>query len=188
MKKVVIFSILVACVLIVCGLKSTAQTPVATDQPIREALISAIDDERQAQAYYAAVLAKFGQVRPYTQLVKAEARHEEILVRYCEQNGIEVPANQWATPTVPLPATLEEVRQQSLTREVKNVEMYDEFLKTIKTPALVTIFENLRSASLDHHIPALKGERMGKGHGAGRSAQTCPLSGDQNCCAARKCK
>ena len=142
MKKVVIFSILVACVLIVCGLKSTAQTPVATDQPIREALISAIDDERQAQAYYAAVLAKFGQVRPYTQLVKAEARHEEILVRYCEQNGIEVPANQWATPTVPLPATLEEVRQQSLTREVKNVEMYNEFLKTIKTPALVTIFEN----------------------------------------------
>ncbi|HNG93526.1 MAG TPA: hypothetical protein PLB32_12060, partial [Acidobacteriota bacterium] len=94
MKKVVIFSILVACVLIVCGLRSQAQTPVTTEQPIREALISAIDDERQAQAYYAAVLAKFGQVRPYTQLVKAEARHEEILVRYCEQNGIEVPANQ----------------------------------------------------------------------------------------------
>lgn len=188
MKKIVIFSILVACVLIVCGLRSKAQTSVSADQSVREALISAIEDERQAQAYYAAVVARFGQVRPYTQLVKAEGRHEEILVRYCEQNGIEVPANQWATPTMPLPATLEEVRQQSLAREVKNVEMYDEFLKTIKTPALVTIFENLRSASLDHHIPALKGERMGKGRGTGRSAQTCPLSGNQNCCAARKCK
>jgi len=68
-------------------------------QPLKEesqqALKEALADEYQARAFYQAVLDKFGQVRPFSNIVHSEGRHaalvEELLVKY----GIPIPEDTY---------------------------------------------------------------------------------------------
>jgi hypothetical protein len=49
-----------------------------------EALLGdALDDEYKAEATYAAVITRFGPVRPFINIVEAERRHAGALIRQC---------------------------------------------------------------------------------------------------------
>ncbi len=59
------------------------------------ALHEALDDEYKAVATYDRVLADFGAVRPFTNIVEAERRHVRVLADTFDRYGLPLPANTW---------------------------------------------------------------------------------------------
>ena len=62
---------------------------------LEEALKEALDDEYKARATYRAVLAAYGDVRPFVNIVESEERHIGALGRLFERYGIEMPEDPW---------------------------------------------------------------------------------------------
>lgn len=137
-------------------------------QQTKQALIEAIADERRAQAEYEAVIAKFGNVRPYSNIVNAERRHESFLLPLFEKYKIPVPANDYAKEKVTVSATLAEACKESVKGEERNIAMYDRFLEFVKEPDIRQTFTYLRDASKDNHLPAFQRCGGGRGPGQGR--------------------
>lgn len=60
-----------------------------------EVLHEALDDEYRAWATYGQVLADFGAVRPFSNILDAEARHVQALKGLFVRHGLPIPANTW---------------------------------------------------------------------------------------------
>ncbi|WP_421654351.1 ferritin-like domain-containing protein [Leptothermofonsia sp. ETS-13] len=125
------------------------------DKPTQQAMIDAINDEYQARTLYAAVINKFGRVRPFSNIVTAEDRHvmlwNDLFTRY----GLPIPEDKFAG-AVEAPETLEAACQMGVTAEIANVEMYDHFLTFVKEPDLRAAFTQLRHVSQENHLPAFQ--------------------------------
>jgi len=67
-----------------------------------DALKEALDDEYKARATYQAVIEKFGSVRPFSNIVEAEGRHAEALIRLFRKYGLSVPKDCWAGRSKPV--------------------------------------------------------------------------------------
>jgi rubrerythrin len=105
-------------------------------------------DELNAKAEYEALVEVFGDQSPYTQLILAETRHADALLRLYDLYDLEVPTVQVNTPVVP--ATLEETYAIGIDAEVANIALYDNYLD-LNLPDLVErVFSNLQRASENH--------------------------------------
>ncbi|MGE5610456.1 MAG: DUF2202 domain-containing protein, partial [Bacillota bacterium] len=93
--------------------------------PTQKAILAALDDERKAKAFYNAVIAKYGQVMPFTRIVHAEARHGSALLNLAEKYNIKTPADDWASKKIDVPQTLAAAYQEAIKLEKENVAMYD---------------------------------------------------------------
>jgi rubrerythrin len=121
-----------------------------------EALLgAALDDEYKAEATYAAVIARFGEVRPFISIVEAERRHAGALLRQCERLGFLPPENRWAGK-VGAPATLREACAEAIAAEVENIALYDRLLPDVVDPEVRAVLEWLQEASRDRHLPAFR--------------------------------
>jgi len=143
-----------------------------------DAIELALDDEYHAEAIYAEVLAKHGDVRPFSNIINAEQRHSSALVNLLENYKLAVPQNAYENGTKPidtLPASLQAACAVGVEAEIANIRLYDEKLIPVASsyPDVLNVFTNLRNASEDKHLPAFqrcgsgKGQGMGKGHGMG---------------------
>ena len=130
-------------------------------EPQVAALLAALDDEYHAEATYAAVIDRFGPKRPSINIIEAEKRHAQAIIRLLESCGVEYPANPYTRgdkPLEALPATLAQCCQVGVAAEIENVRLYDEDL----LPAVAghaeasAILKRLRDASQEHHLPAFK--------------------------------
>lgn len=152
----------------------TTATPIKSqlDDKTREALLDALADERRAQATYEAVIAKFGDARPFSNIVNAEKRHESFLLPLFERYAAEVPQNEFSKEKMKIPATLTEACKQGIEGEKANITMYDRFLEFVKEKDIRETFTYLRDASKNNHLPAFErcaeGRKMGDGRGKGR--------------------
>lgn len=133
------------------------------DEKTEKALLAALADERQAQAVYEAVLDKFGDVRPFSNIVKAEKRHESFLLPLFEKYGVKVPENEFTKDKAEVPATLAEACENGAAGEKANISLYDGFLEFAVEPDIRETFAYLRDASKNNHLPAF--ERCGGGKG-----------------------
>jgi len=125
---------------------------VGTNEAIAwEALMSPVG-EYAASAMYQAVIDEFGQVEPYVTIRAAEERHISALTRQLDRYGISVPANPYLA-VVAAPADLQTAAQAWAIGEIENVTMYDELLAKSTDAKLSKVLSNLRSASLDSHLP-----------------------------------
>jgi len=132
----------------------------ALDPAAKAALLTTLagpDGEYAARATYAAILAKFGAgVQPYANIYQAEVKHIAALQQQCVKYGVPIPPDTYLG-NVTAPETLLEAAQTGVVAEILNVVMYDEELVTVqKYPSLVQVFTNLRTASLDNHLPAFE--------------------------------
>ena len=118
-------------------------------------LLDALEDERKAEATYAAVIEKFGPVRPFSNIIEAEQRHAAALERQLARLGIDVPPNAW-TGKVTAPASLAQACESAVQGEVENIALYDRLIPMIEDPAARQVMENLQAASRDRHLPAFK--------------------------------
>lgn len=119
------------------------------------ALSEALQDEYRALASYQAVIEKFGPVRPFVNIVEAEARHADALLRQFERLGAPPPANEWAGKARP-PDSLLAACEAGIAAEIENAAMYERLLKAVDDPAARRVLRNLQEASQSRHLPAFR--------------------------------
>lgn len=148
-----------------------AVAPVTTplDAATTKALTDALNDEYHAHAFYAAVIAKFGQVAPFTNILRSEQTHIDAIKNLMVRYGVTVPADSY-TGTIQAPATLREALQAAVDAEIANVAMYDRFTGIAQSD-ITSVFQQLRDVSQTRHLPAfqnaLNGNTTGLGGGFG---------------------
>lgn len=122
---------------------------------LAQKLAEALQDEYKAHATYRKVIEKFGQVRPFVNIVEAEARHMAALLGLFEAYGLPVPENRWAG-RVSAPDSLEEACRDAVAAEKENLAMYDRLLVGTEEPDVRHVLLNLQAASRDRHLPAFE--------------------------------
>jgi len=162
------------------GAERLATQSTSVGGPVAQALTDALagpEGEYAARAEYAAILAKFGEVQPYTTIVQAEERHIAALKRHFEMRGLPVPEDPFGGK-VQAPDTLQEAAWKGVKAEELNVAMYDRLLAATKGQRdLENVFTRLQWASREHHLPALKAAAENDGQLA--DGFTCGRAGGQ---------
>lgn len=126
-----------------------------TAPDISAILLDALDDERKAQATYAAVIAAFGPVRPFINIIEAEGRHAAAIMRQLHRLGIAIPADRWAG-RVAAPASLAAACEAAIEAEIENIALYDRLIPAITDPDIRGLLERLQAASRENHLPAFR--------------------------------
>jgi hypothetical protein len=131
-------------------------------------LVAALDDEYMARATYAQVIADLGAVRPFTNIVEAEDRHAEALIKVFRDYGVPVPADAWPG-RIARYTSLREACEAGVAAEVENAELYDRLLAGTDKADILGVYRNLRAASQERHLPAFRRclDRGGNQTGAG---------------------
>lgn len=146
-------------------------TPVLSTEA-REALIEALagpEGEYAARATYEAILAKFGAVAPYANILQAEERHIAALQRQLSRYGVPIP-DDVHRGQVQAPASLKDAAAAGVAAEEQNVAMFDALLVRVAAyPDLSRVFAQLQRVSREHHLPAFQAAVAGTG--------TCPGAG-----------
>lgn len=122
----------------------------------KDAILILLEDERKAEAQYQAILNKFGEVRPFTNIIAAERQHQAALINLLKRYGIAVPANTWRAESMPVPTSVAEACAVGVAAEKENIELYDHYLSIVKEPDVLRVFTDLRAASLHKHLPAFE--------------------------------
>ena len=135
---------------------------VMTDTEIVLAALMGPDGEYAAAASYLAVLDKYGSVEPYQTIYQAELRHIDALIRQLERQGEVVPENPYLGK-ITAPEDLVSAAKAWAKGEVLNVELYDLLISKTDNENLLKVLGNLRSASLDSHLPAFELAAQGDG-------------------------
>lgn len=137
------------------------------DKQTLAALREALDDEYKARATYRKVIEALGNVRPFINVVEAEARHAVELLSLFDACGARPPRDRWAK-NVEAPASIMQACKDAIEAEEANVAMYDRLLDGVKEPAVRDAFIRLRAASRDRHLPAFRRCLKSHGRGGGR--------------------
>jgi hypothetical protein len=127
---------------------------VLSDSEIR-VLLEALDDEYRAWATYDQVLADFGEVRPFSNVREAEARHIQALLGLFERFGLAVPVNPWPG-RVERYASLQAACEAGVAAEVTNAAMYERLLEQTQCEDVLRVLRNLQEASQQRHLPAFQ--------------------------------
>ena len=159
---------------------AVAAAPATLSDSVRAAVEEALRDELRGEAMYSRVLKDHGDVRPFSNVARAERRHAAFLVDLLKARGLVVPAPP-AGAEAPAYASVKEACGAAVEFETKNVALYDRLLAVGPLPDDVKrAFDHNRVASLDHHKPAFErcagiataqGTGRGAGHGAGHGAR-----------------
>lgn len=160
-----------------------------------EALGLALQDEYRAERLYHQVLERLGDVRPFANIVYAEQRHSAALERVYSRRGLVAPISDQQGLGQELPGeTLQEVCNAAVEAERDNVSLYDELLRRDLPADVVQVFEHLREASLERHLPAFERCATGiaphgpKGRGHGMAKGKMAGGGCCDRCAKRGAK
>ena len=120
------------------------------------ALHETLDDEYKSRETYAQVIRDFGELRPFINIVDAEGRHVNALLGVFQRYGVTPPANRWAGGKAPRFASFHEACVESVKGEIDNVAIYDRALQSTRRTDILSVYEALRSASQDRHLPAFR--------------------------------
>jgi hypothetical protein len=145
--------------MLACSGDALAQSPAQPlSVPAAAALDEALADERHALSTYEAAIARFGPVRPFINIARAEERHIAALTALYERYGATMPAP--APPVAPasLPDSLADLCALGVVAEIANVALYDERLlpAVADYPDIVATMTRLRDASQQNHLPAFQ--------------------------------
>ena len=165
-------------VLVIAGLMSVAGFSFAEqlDARTQQALIDAINDEYKAKAIYQKVLEDFGDVRPFTNIIKAEQTHIQLLLPLFQKYGLDVPEDSWAEKA-PEFDTLQDACEAGVQAEIENAGMYDEFFSFVQEDDILATFIRLRDASQDKHLPAFQRCAANEGRMRGARQKQAPGRG-----------
>jgi len=132
-------------------------------------LYNALDDERKAEAAYAAVIDAFGQVRPFVNIIDAERRHSSAIERQMMRLGIPIPENRWEG-NVEAPESLAAACEMAIEAEIENIALYDRLIPAIGDAVVRQVLQNLQDASRNNHLPAFRRCLAREQGSGGRSA------------------
>lgn len=138
-----------------------ASTPAAaTTNNVKNALLMALDDEYKAYATYYVMIEKFGEARPFSNIIQAEQNHIDALVTLLNKYQIQVPQNKYlSNPNKPIaPASLKLACQKGVDAEIANASLYEKKLLPMvgHNEDIKFVFQNLRDASKYRHLMAFQ--------------------------------
>ena len=142
-------------------------------ETLNNVLIEAINDEYKARATYRLVINKFGDIRPFINIVEAEGRHIEALLPLFAKYGVAVPEDDWDS-RIETPLSILDACRIGVEAEIENAEMYNRLLEsTIDYPDVQDVLMQLQRASRENHLPAFqrcveRGGGQGEGMGQRR--------------------
>ena len=130
-----------------------------SEYTINEMLEYAIEDEYLAKAEYDAIMKAYGDLRPMTNLAKAEEVHIGLLTPLLEKYGVSIPQQDWESQ-VTVPESLEAAYSTGIEAEKNNIAMYESFLKEELPEDVKDVFERLMNAS-NRHLAAFERQADG---------------------------
>jgi hypothetical protein len=139
---------------------------VLTDTEIR-ALHEALDDEYRAWTTYDQVVADFGEVRPFSNIRDAEARHIDALRGLFVRYGLSVPENPWHGKVTRYPS-IQAACEAGVDAETANGTMYERLIASTQRTDILSVLRKLQAASQQRHLPAF--QRCARGFPNGRWA------------------
>jgi hypothetical protein len=143
------------CLMDGCLLAEDSDYPVAElDEKTIEYLNLALADERKALGTYQAAMTKFGSVKPFINIARAEEQHIAMLLALFDKYGVVIP--QDTTKAGTLPATLQEVCAVGVTAEIENDALYQSMIPELQREDIKTVFISLARASKEMHLPAFE--------------------------------
>lgn len=122
-------------------------------------LTFALQDEYLARGEYQVILEKFGSLRPFSNIIKAEEQHIAWLTPLMEKYGVALPADRGAELAI-APDTMKNALLAGANAEIANIEMYEKFLRRDLPADVKAVFEHLLAAS-KNHLSAFQGGRGG---------------------------
>lgn len=155
------------------GIVAQAQQGGNISPQSRAALIAVLDEERLAKHAYEVVLTKFPALMPFVNLVEAEAKHEQAVIRVMTSYRIPIPENRWGvTSFVPTPPTVDDAYLLGVRIETEDIQMLTQYLRTVREPNVRQLFTHLKSAS-QSHLAAIRRVMSGgcTGDGTGNQAR-----------------
>jgi hypothetical protein len=130
-----------------------ALTPLSTAE--QTALQDAILEEYGAYNLYQEVIAQWGSVYPFSQIVRSEQQHINALVTQATKYGIEVPENPGLADT-PVFLDLSQACQAGVDAEIADAALYDDLMQGTTHTDILRVYSQLQSASLNSHLPAFQ--------------------------------
>jgi len=133
-----------------------ALLPIEVQEAVLEALVGA-EGEYAAYATYDAILAEYGDVNPYANIMAAEAKHIESLKQSLDQYEVAYPTENPYLGMIDAPDSLTKAAQAGVDAEIANVALYADQLEAVADyPDIVAVFLNLQAASQEQHLPAFE--------------------------------
>ncbi|WP_424938829.1 ferritin-like domain-containing protein [Aliiroseovarius sp. S253] len=179
MKKTGILSS--AAVVICLAMPLQAATQTLSDEA-EAALLEALNDEYHAQAFYAALVEEYGPNTPFKNIMEAEARHAEKVIKLLNKYDVEVPENGYldgSLAVAPIPPTLDEAYEMGVQAEIDNIALYEENLLPAVADYndITRVLTALKTASETKHLPTF--ERCSDGDCRNVSARSGSGAGKQ---------
>ncbi len=138
--------------------EQTAASTTGLPEEIVSVLDTALADERLALATYWAITERFGPVRPFINIAKAEQRHIGALLNIYADHDIGLPEDETSLDPALENADLLDLCKLGVEGEIENVRLYDERLLPAVSayPRIQSVLKNLRDASELRHKPAFE--------------------------------
>lgn len=138
----------------ICDFDYSSYTgPLTADEV--NGLLLALNDEYHAWAVYGQVITDFGQIRPFTNIQRAEQNHINALVRLFNLYELSIPANPWVD-AVPSFETVGAACQTGYEAEIINAELYAVLFASTERPDIEQVYSALQQASNEGHLPAFE--------------------------------
>jgi len=125
-----------------------------TDLTINDMLMYAVQDEYLAHGEYLAIIEKFGDQRPYSNIIRSEETHLAYLEEVYTSYGLDFPQDTSADHIV-IPADLLEAAETGVQAEIDNIAMYELFLSHDLPENVFEVFSALKKGS-DSHLLAFQ--------------------------------
>jgi hypothetical protein len=120
-----------------------------------DGLLEALDDEYKAWATYDLVIRDFGEIRPFTNIREAEARHINALVTLFRAYELTPPENNWIGKVEHFDS-VSSACAAAVQGEIDNAELYERLLQSTDRPDILRVYRNLMDASQSRHLPAFQ--------------------------------
>ncbi len=118
---------------------------------LADMLTYSLQDEYLAHDEYELILEEFGQVRPFSNIVKAEEKHISHLLPLFDRYDVTLPSDD-TTGRIHVPDTLAETYPIGVEAEILNIAMYERFLKEELPDDVKAAFERLLAGSENHLV------------------------------------
>lgn len=135
------------------GLAFVETEPLSTAEV--ESLQAAIMEEYMAYNTYSEIIVQYGQVTPFSRIVKAEYQHASALIRLADYYNVEVPENAGQTFDFSY-TTLAEACQVGVEIETLDAADLQKLISETENPNLIRVYTNLMNASLNKHLVAFE--------------------------------
>ncbi len=119
------------------------------------ALNEALLEEYRARSFYHDARARFGAVRPFANLERAEQRHVEAILALFDHYQLAPPAADAARPAMTA-QTLAGAYALAADLERGEGPFYDRLLSGTDKTDIRTVFERLRQVSLERHLAVVE--------------------------------